>query len=59
MKTRELCYLDDCTLGGEVHTVAEDVQRVLDFEAKSGLQLNPMRGMYTQWGELRRTADTA
>lgn len=37
------CYLDDCTLAGSAEQVLADIQRVLDFEACSGLSLNPSK----------------
>jgi len=35
-----LGYLDDCTLGGEVETVARDVAKIVEFGGKLGLRLN-------------------
>ena len=36
-------YLDDGILGGPIETLVQDVRRVLDFRAVSGLDLNPAK----------------
>ena len=38
-----LWYLDDGTLGGDPDEVIADVRRVIQFEGKSALRLNPTK----------------
>jgi len=44
-----VCYLDDFTIGGDVESVLSDINRVIEFAPKSGLQLQLSKREYYPW----------